>query len=74
MSGADHAVCWSGGLPGYANPLTGKVGDLTVPRTLYEGTNPLSDTVRASSGRDSNNNIIVYWSSTDGRRPAESPP
>ena len=53
------AGCWSSA-PTYANPLTGKVGDLTVPRTLYSGFNT-GDALRTASGRDSDNNIIVYW-------------
>ena len=44
-------------------PLVAKVGDLTVPRTMYNGFDP-TDTLRSSSGRDSDNNVIVYWSAT----------
>ena len=40
--------------------LQGKIGDLTIPRTLYNGFQP-GDTVRSTAGRDSDNNIIVYW-------------
>ena len=50
-------------------PLATKVGDLTVPRTLYNGFLP-ADTLRANSGRDSDNNIIVYWSG--GNVPADN--
>ena len=48
-------------LPKYASPLAQKIGDLTVPRSLYTGFDTINDTVRGSSGRDSDNNIIVYW-------------
>ena len=37
------------------------VGDLTVPRGLYTGTVVGTDTVRLTSGRDSENDILVYW-------------
>ena len=50
--------------PKYQNPLAAKVGDLTIPRTLYTGFSTTTDTVRKSSGRDSDNNIIVYWDTT----------
>ena len=58
-------------LPLYTNPTVTRVGDLTVPEGLYTGVNPATDTVRATSGRDSDNNIIVYWSDTAGRTPAD---
>ena len=45
-------------------PLVEKIGDLTIPRTLYSGFNPGSE-VRGTSGRDSDNNIIVYWDTND---------
>ena len=50
-------------------PLATKVGDLTIPRTLYSGFDA-ADPLRASSGRDSDNNIIVYW--VDGNEPADN--
>ena len=59
LGGTGVADCWSTA-PTYANPLTGKVGDLTVPRTLYSGFNT-GAALRTASGRDSDNNIIVYW-------------
>ena len=55
--------------PPYTNPLTIKIGDLTVPRTLYTGSTAI-DRVRTTSGRDAENNIIVYWSTTHGEQPA----
>ena len=51
--------CWA------AAPVQGaQVGDLTVPRGLFDGA--ATPKVRGTSGRDSDNNIIVYWSSGDG--------
>ena len=44
-----------------------KVGDLSVPRSLSD----ISERVRVNSGRDSDNNILVYWSVSDGRVPAD---
>ena len=46
--------------PTYISPLTGKIGDLTIPRGLYSGFT-LADPLRQGSGRDSDNNIIVFW-------------
>ena len=59
--------------PIYQSPLAVKIGDLTVPRTLYTGFTPSSDTVRTTSGRDSDNNIIVYWHNGDTTRTGVSP-
>ena len=61
----------SASLPLYANPLVTRIGDLTIPRGLYTGADPAKDTVRKTSGRDSDNNIIVYWSAEAGRTPAD---
>ena len=58
-------------LPEYENPLQEKIGDLTVPRTLYTGLED-GDDLRDTSGRDSDNNIIVYWSDTAGSTPADN--
>ena len=68
---SDTAVtgCWAD-LPDYASPLVAKVGDLTVPRSLYTGFDPDNDKVRATSGRDSDNNILVYW--VDANPPADA--
>ena len=41
--------------------VEGKVGDLTIPRSLYDGFVVATSVVRPTSGRDSDNNIIVYW-------------
>lgn len=48
-------------LPTYQTPLDGKVGDLTIPRGLYGGLVVSTSEVRDTSGRDSDNNILVYW-------------
>ena len=53
--------CFGATVPKYTTTLTSKVGDLTVPRTLYTGFDTANDTARLTSGRDSDNNIIVYW-------------
>ena len=42
------------------------VGGALVPAGLRDG-NVMSGNVRGSSGRDSDNNIIVYWRGGDGR-------
>ena len=57
-------------LPMYTNPLVNRIGNLTIPEGLYTGFTT-TDTVRATSGRDSDNNIIVYWSDTAGQTPAD---
>ena len=72
FTGTPAAVgCW-GSLPTYETAgvvLDGKVGDLTIPRSLYDGFDA-TDTVRGTSGRDSDNNIIVYWD--DNNPPADA--
>ena len=57
--------------PLYVSPLVAKIGDLTIPRGLYTGF-AATDTVRKTSGRDSDNNIVVYWSETAGFTPADN--
>ena len=47
--------------PWYTDPLKEKIGDLIVPRTLYNGVIVSTSLVRQTSGRDSSNNIIAYW-------------
>ena len=59
-----------------------KVGDTQVPRSLRVGNTDGSSTVtvaagndgsvRLTSGRDSDNNILVYWSSEADERPTDS--
>ena len=47
-----------------------KVGDLTVPTGLFGSTLAASE-VRDTSGRDSDNNIIVFWDDDSATRPAD---
>ena len=57
-----------------ANDATGvdvKVGSTTVPASLRNA-NTVDGTVRNSSGRDSQNNIIIYWAGTSAERPADN--
>ena len=57
-----------------------EVGDTVVPRSLRKGntdgvaalTDGQSGTVRITSGRDSDNNILVYWSDDATKRPTDS--
>ena len=61
-TGASHPTCGAGGV----------VGNTQVPAGLRSG-NEITGTVRVTSGRDSSNNMIVYWHSTDAaQRPADS--
>ena len=62
--------CYGGTLPAFGEPMAAKVGRLAIPRTLYSGHTP-TDRVRTTSGRDYDNNIIVYWSTTPGGQPAD---
>ena len=57
-------------LPLYTSPLVARIGDLTIPKSLYTGFTT-TDTVQATSGRDSDNDVIVYWSAEAGRTPAD---
>ena len=43
-----------------------EIGDWDVPKGLMSG-----DTARVTSGRDSGNNILVYWSDDPGSRPSD---
>ena len=47
------------------------VGNTLVPAGLRAG-NDINGKVRATSGRDSDNDIIVFWSSTAGSRPTDN--
>ena len=67
------ASCYgTGALPKYASPLDQKIGDLTVPRSLYDGFTT-NDEIRSTTGRDSDNNIIVYWNNGATARVGSSP-
>ena len=66
----------SGGIPN-TKADAGTVGDTQVPASLrlgntLTGTAATAGLVRANSGRDSENNIIVYWSTLPDRRPTDS--
>ena len=61
-------------VPNYANPLVAKVGDQTIPRSLYTGFDTATDTVRKTTGRDSDNNIIVYWHTGASGTGVHTPP
>ena len=47
------------------------VGSTMVPASLRNGNN-LDSTVRDTSGRDSQNNVIIYWASSSEERPADN--
>ena len=49
---------------------SGKVGNTVVPSGLRSG-NDLTQGVRATSGRDADNNVIVYWETDATDRPAD---
>ena len=49
---------------------TAEVGDTEVPRSL-KNKNDEDEAVRATSGRDSDNNIIVYWGNGE-KRPTDA--
>ena len=53
------------------NGAAAKIGDTSVPRSLKVGNTDIG-TVRATSGRDSSNNILVYWSADATKRPTDS--
>ena len=61
-SGATHPTCGAGG----------EVGNSQVPAGL-RANNDITEPVRLTSGRDSSNNIIVYWDDSGAeRRPADN--
>ena len=63
-AGALAGKCYSA-TAGAVTPLT--VGDQTLPEGLQR-----SNKARTTSGRDSENNIIVYWSDTEAKRPSDA--
>ncbi len=76
-AGTDPAGCFrtavddaDGGIPLTAGDQ-GVVGDTQVPASLRLG-NTSTGLVRANSGRDSENNIIVYWATNTALRPTDS--
>ena len=61
----DTSQCWGGTLP-KLGAVEAKVGDLTIPRGLFDGTVVGTSLVRNSSGRNADNDILVYWTPTTG--------
>ena len=67
----DPESCWAavpavpsgGSSPDWSDA---ELGDTEIPRSLHNE-NDETMAVRSTSGRDSNNNIIVYWSKADKR-------
>ena len=70
MDDSNAANCFDGAIPTLSNPLTAMVGVQVIPAGLYTGL-AAADTVRQTTGRDSDNNIIVYWSGKEGMTPAD---
>ena len=65
--------CWANAAASHTEPSSGspaKVGDLTIPRGLIQLT-ASNKPIRTTSGRDSDNNIIVYWGATTDIRPSD---
>ena len=63
-SGTKAGKCYSA-TAGEVDPTI--VGDQALPTGLLRGTD-----ARTTSGRDSENNIIVYWSDTETKRPSDA--
>ena len=61
-TGSDLVTWWNS---------NGKVGNTVVPAGLRDD-NDLTKPVRGSSGRDSSNNVIVYWSAASENRPQDN--
>ena len=59
----------AGGVLG-TNGRGGTIENTLIPSGLRIG-NTQSGRVRAVSGRDADNNVIVYWSATSSKRPAD---
>ena len=72
---ADPTKCWGGTPAATGIPDTegtdGKVGDTQVPRSLRVGNEDVG-LIRPTSGRDSSNNILVFWSGDAANRPTDS--
>ena len=71
-TGYGDSECLGGALPEYAANGTDRVGDLTIPRGLYDGVLASQHCGVAQAG-DSANNIIVYWDANDGDLPSTMP-
>ena len=66
----DDSTATTGSCDGSSADQTFAIGNTVVPAGLRDD-NDLTQPVRATSGRDSGNNIIVYWSATAGNRPQD---
>ena len=62
--------CWGATAITAANVPSMQIGDQKVPQGLRVQ-NDDSNQPRVSTGRDSDNNIIVYWSTTAANRPSD---
>ena len=68
------AVSTAGVVTDHANDAMGRdatVGSTMVPASLRNGNN-LDSVVRGTSGRDSQNNVIIYWASSSEERPSDN--
>ena len=57
----------------FTNPegsKTEQIGDTEIPRSLRDA-NAADGQVRTGSGRDSSNNMIIYWSGSSAKRPSD---
>ena len=63
-----NGLCYSG-TAGAVAPM--KVGDQALPKSLQR-TVGANQTPRLTSGRDSENNIIVYWADDTADRPSDA--
>ena len=68
-SGSESGKCYSG-TAGALLPM--KVGDQDLPEGLQREVSATVTNARTSSGRDSENNIIVYWADSVDRRPSDA--
>ena len=65
----DAEACWGTSTPASGTPPTWtgvELGDTEIPRSLHDE-NDETKAVRKTSGRDSDNNVIVYWGNADKR-------
>ena len=68
---ADGSIEPTAGSPADAAGRDATIGSTMVPASLRNGNN-LDSVVRSSSGRDSQNNVIIYWAGTSEERPADN--
>ena len=65
-----HTATGTAGDPGTDDRNKSLIENTLVPSGLRVG-NTMGGEVRAVSGRDADNNVIVYWSADTGKRPAD---